>query len=513
MRIRNRKGKAIPTKTTITVLFGVLPLIFIVLFASQISSIYGELVAFSLDEKNAPDPTTFISADYSKLAAMAEWTDQRYVEFHIPFNFSTATVFTGSNCTNVSYYTFSDNGALWTGSAMVGWVYKYLAAIRENNETMKVETLNTIRKLVWGMAMMVIVPNGGLGTNYGGILARGWAPPNETVAGKYYYDSHPRHFNGTGIYSQYRWRAYTSNDEYGGYYMAMSLVLKFIDDAEIQAVVHQVIDQIANYMILTNFVGIHATGAPTGVDQKPFFSTRGYWIPLLMKMAAIAYPEKYEDDYYYYLNDFLCYFGASEASTQETVANYFGYNFGHDVVFAYLLLEGNQSSVGRHFFQGYLEGMRKSVQYHRNAYFNAIYLVLYSNTTENIDIQRDVEDQLARLETNHFPDRFYGVKPIPDTYIKATVFEDVKTRLDTTTYGSFYKVILPDVNLDTVYYTKPLTVEYLPTCSFMWEKCPYEAPTRNDTDLTEEEMGTTLTTPYWMMRGCGFIKATGFRIL
>ena len=511
MRIRNRK--TVPMKTATTTIFGILPLIFVILFVSQITGIYGDLVAFSLDEKNAPDPTTFISADYTRLAEMAEWTDQRYIEYHIPFNFSTATVFTGSNCTNVSYYTFSDNGALWTGSAMVGWVYKYLAAIRENNDTMKTETLKTIRKLVWGMAMMVIVPNGGLGSNYRGILARGWAPPNASIEGAFFYATHSRHFNGTGAYSQNRWRAYTSNDEYGGYYMAMSLVLKFIDDPEIQLVVRQVIDQIANYMIHTNFLGIHATGAPTGVDQKPFFATRGYWVPLLMKMAAIAYPEKYEDDYYYYMSDYFCYLGAAEASSQETVANYFGYNFGHDVVFAYLLLEENTTSIGRQFFQGYLEGMRKSVQYHRNAYFNAIYLVLYSNTTENIDIQRDVEDQLARFEINHFPDRFNGVLPIPPTYVKVTVFEEMKTRLDSTTYGSLYKVILPDVDLDTIYYTKPLTVEYLHTNNFMWEKCPYEAPSHNYTNLAYEECGTSLTTPYWMMRGCGFIKATGYRII
>ena len=53
----------------------------------------------------------------------------------------------------IASYSYSDNGALWTGTAMNGWVHEYLAAIRENNSTLEQNALITIRKLISGMAI------------------------------------------------------------------------------------------------------------------------------------------------------------------------------------------------------------------------------------------------------------------------------------------------------------------------------------------------------------------------
>jgi hypothetical protein len=53
---------------------------------------------------------------------------------------------------------------------------------------MKEDALNVLKNLTTGMAMMIIVPNGGLGSNYNGILARGYAPPNEPLLGDFFID-------------------------------------------------------------------------------------------------------------------------------------------------------------------------------------------------------------------------------------------------------------------------------------------------------------------------------------
>jgi hypothetical protein len=246
-----------------------------------------------------PDPNKFIDIDYDRLAYMVEWTDVRFKQYHMPLNMSSACTFEDNGLFDtVAYYHYSDNEAGFTGTAYAGWVHKYLAAIRENNETMKQDALQVIKNLTTGMAMMIIVPNGGLGSNYNGILARGYAPPNEPFLGNFYYQEHSRHFNGTYPYDQYRWRGYTSNDEYAIYYLFLALATKYIapgmDEISqyVNYTVSQIVDQLANYMLKNNFLGIHATGAPTGTDQKPRFGSFGFWAPLLLKLGSIYYPEK-----------------------------------------------------------------------------------------------------------------------------------------------------------------------------------------------------------------------------
>ena len=110
-----------------------------------------------------------------------------------------ATIFTNALAILLASYSYSDNGALWTGTAMNGWVHEYLAAIRENNSTLEQNALITIRKLISGMAMEIIVPNGGLGSNYSGILSRGWAGPDDRAIAPRFFTNASEMANGNGI--------------------------------------------------------------------------------------------------------------------------------------------------------------------------------------------------------------------------------------------------------------------------------------------------------------------------
>jgi hypothetical protein len=507
MRIRTRKK--VVYKNLIIILFALLPFSFIALFANNVSSTYQNITSFSMD--NSPDPSTFIDANYTLLAQMALYDDNQFELYHIPLNFTCAAVFTDENYTNVSYYAFNDNGALYTGTAMNGYVHKYLAGIRENNTIIENDALRVITKLISGMAMLMIVPNGGLGANYSGILARGWAGPDDQQIAPLYFMTAFKHFNGTGAYSQYRWRAYTSNDEYGGYYMGLALALKYVQDPYVQWVTSQIIDQLCNYMIKTNFLGIGASGAPTGVDQKPKFFSGGFWVPLLLKMGAICFPNKYGEIYYHWVADELCYLSNNEAGIQETISDYFAYNFGHDVVYSYLLLEGNQSTIGQKFYQGYMDSIRNDVKYQRNAYFNAMYLDLTSVPGQNLIVQEDVEDQLMRLDINHFPDRYYGILPVPSNYTKVTSLSQFGSEFQSSAYGGLDFLSFPDVNWNETFYTRPLTVEYHQTANFMWDDNPYVAELGNYTNPLYEQNGLTLTVPYWILRSDGFILPDGMR--
>jgi hypothetical protein len=500
MRIRTRK--ILLYKNIGLIIFAILPLSYAAYFSIRIGSIYQDLASFSYEY--TPDPSTFLDANYGRMAEMADVYDWRYEKFHIPLNLTVTTIFTGENLTNVSYWSYSDNCALWTGISLAGWVPKYVAAKNENNAAMLDNATRVIRKLIHGFSMLMTVPNGGLGPEYSGILARGWAAPEHKAIAPMYFQENIRHFNGSGAYSNYRWRGYTSNDEFGGFYMGLALALKFVDDPYVQQTVALIVEQLANFMVMNNFLGISGPGGLTGVSQRPKAFSGGFWIPLLLKMAAIVNPEKYEQLYYHWVIEEMTFLSSYEGGDQETTSNYYAYNFGHCTVFGFLLLEGPTTKIGQRYFQGYLDSMRAFVVNHRNAYFNAIYLALikyfnYDDPNAGI-IRRDVEDQLMRCDINHFPDVYQNLTPIPEDWPVATVIEEVAQMIEEDPYGSIYNVALPEVDLQQTYYARALPVNMRRTSIFPWEHNPY-VERWSYVNPRVEEPGTIFTVPYWIMRG------------
>ena len=77
----------------------------------------------------------------------------------------------------------------------------------------------------------------------------------------------------------------------------MGLVLKYVDEPDVQELVKLLIDQAATFMLNTNFLGLDYHGGTTGVQQRAFFLQGGVWTLLLLKIATLAYPEKYQRYY------------------------------------------------------------------------------------------------------------------------------------------------------------------------------------------------------------------------
>jgi hypothetical protein len=450
----------------------------------------------------SPDPTTFKQADRAKLAGMAEFYDDRYEQFHIPLNFSTDTIFTDANCTEVLRYAYSDNGAQFTGLSLTGWIFKYVTGKQENNASLIENSSRVIRKLVTGMSMLLAVPNGGLGPNYSGILARGYAGPEQKEITQFYFDDWDRHHNGTGIYSDWRWRSYTSNDEYSGFYSGLGLLLKYVDLPDVQNLTKVMIDQLANYMLATNFLGVDYHGGPTGVEQKPRFFVGGAWVCLLMKMAAIAYPEKYERYYQHYAVEQFYAWWSSEGGEQETVANYYAYTFGYHIIFTLIQLEESES-LRNLYLQKFLNSLWKYTEYHRNPFFNIIYLLLIGEKGQYPLIEGDIEDILARWDVYHFPDRRLGHANLTDDYYRVDNFAKINRFMTQNPLGFLFKPIFMEV-LDESYLNKPLTPEYRPSDIFIWEKNPYKYH-NPDYMPNYEFTGSSFSTPYWMARAFGLL--------
>ena len=263
----------------------IVPALLFISHIIRILTIYTSICSFQYDPSLAPDSDRFLTVNFNRLNEMAEWTDERFVKYHMPNNLSSAVTFKeGTDFTEVEKYHYSDNEALWTGIAYSGWVHKYVSLVKEGKSREEIDkVIKVIENLTSGLAMLMAVPNGGLGSEFPAKLARGYAyPDRDDLKNSVLFEEHPRHFYGTdgsGIkggvdYSEYRWRSYTSNDEYGGFYLFLSLALKYMINVSpyIKEIVYKIIDQNTAYMLQTNFLGIHALGAPAGPNQLPSLS-------------------------------------------------------------------------------------------------------------------------------------------------------------------------------------------------------------------------------------------------
>nr|MDO8113511.1 hypothetical protein [Candidatus Sigynarchaeota archaeon] len=492
----------------------------VVLFGSIFGisgTIFAEIPSFGMDESKMPDIVSFQPANYTDLAAMAEFYGQRFEQFHMPLNYSVPTYFTNTSLTNVSRYQFTDNGALYSATAIVGFVGKYLTAKRENNTIMEQDALRVIKKLVSGMSMMLAVPNGGLGPEHGAILARMWASPeNASIPGMPLFNlSYPgprspyAYFNGSGIYSNWRYSDFTSLDEYGGYYMGVAITYKYVDDPWVQSTLSLVIDQLCNGMIKSNFLGIGGFGGTTGVDQKVRFFQGGSWILLLLKMGAMAHPGKYARLYHHYAVEEGYALFTQEGGAQEIIANYYAYNFGIDVVFGLLMLEEDPALRGQ-YLRNFETGLWSYVKTHRNAHFNAINLIVHQYRPGD-DYVRDIEDQLTRFKINHYPDIAAPlISPTAEYHL--VDFSRWQAFFQYNPVGNFLAPFFFELELDRGFYDRPLTVEMCQTKSYIWGGNPF-AVQGTYTNSTYEQMGLSFLTPYWLMRGFGLMNGTGVRVV
>lgn len=526
MRIRYRDPRKLNAQRAGALLAMLIPMTVLGSVVGHVAGLFEEIPSFGFSDALRPDPATFVPANYSMLAEMALAYDYRFETYHIPNNFTVDTYFGDDALTVPTWYGYSDNGALWTGSSLVAFVGKYLAGVEENDTTLRDNATRVMRKLVHGMSMMLEVPNGGLGPQFGATVARSWASPEQmgVVPGPGYIPgiqyllndgpAYPKYFNGTGPYSQYRWSGFTSNDEYGGYYMGIAIAYKFLNKTHAPDVHDKLgimIDQLCAGMLRANFLGFTGSGGTTGVDQKMRAFSGSSWMMLVLKMGALAHPEKYESTYYHILAENLQgFFAGAEGGSQEIVSNYYAYNFGFDVLFGLLMLEEDPVLLDR-FVRNLDKTMWRYVRYHRNPYFNAMYMAIQRSTHGNMEVlERDIEDQLMEFKINHFPDTRQGRRPAGAGY-ELVDFSPYRDFLENSTAGALFRPVFMEFNLNEKFWNKPLTVSMRHTSIFMWDGNPFKEITSNGTNYRHESPGMSFSAPYWIARGFCGMPAAGMR--
>jgi hypothetical protein len=347
---------------------------------------------------------------------------------------------------------------------------------------------------------MFAAPNGGIGPDYPGMPARFVSAPENRKYHEWLFDPHPRHFNGTGPYSNWRVRLHTSRDELAGYYLGFASVLRFIDPEanedsrwcveRIKVLAAQMIEGFRK----TNWLILGGNGEPVGSDLNPILG-ESMWQLALLRIGATAYPDVYDSLYQYAATKIMSMHNGHMGSVGNTAYDTYALAFSMDVEFALIILEDNPL-LQHHYIKRFEEGFYSFLRYHRNAFFNIIHLTfmtlvqdssLFEDSSYNDEtIRWDVLDQLWRFNTSGWGDgiRNYNLTVRPNSTRATSLNLDIANMdidpsrakwsdfFNNNIYGTLFSWVGETIDIDDpndVQYTLPLTVSEMGVHHFLWE--------------------------------------------
>ncbi|MFX1355807.1 MAG: hypothetical protein ACFFA8_00845 [Promethearchaeota archaeon] len=529
MRIRTRKNLII--KNIAVSLLIAIPFIGFGIYAGFALYIIDDLASFTLnlDPPNTDyfTPLPQINGNATYLEEMAHRYDYLLEKWHIPTNISIDVTFTNDTYSEVDTWHGTDNGALHLGYTLASQCFRYKYALDNNDLAELANATRMVKKCVTGFSNMLAAPNGGIGPDFPGMPARFVSAPENKMYHPWLFEEHPRHFNGTGAYSDWRVRLHTSRDELAGYYLGFASVLKFIDPTaseesrwcvdRIKLLTEQMIEGFRN----TNWLVLGGEGEPVGSDLNPIFEGSPWQITLL-RIGATALPEKYDSLYHYAATKMMSMNGLGKSDKANTVYDTYALAFSMDVMFSLIMLEDNPT-LQLHYIKNFENGFYSYLRYHRNAFFNIIHLAFMTlvpdsttfqdpNYTDNT-IKWDVLDQLWRFNTSGWGNgiRNYNLTIRPNSTratslnpeIAAMKIETNKAKwmnfFENNPYGGLYSWLSDLIDIDDPLYIRPLTVSEMGVHHFEWEHSKFYGTGGNPTENgLRQVIPNSYLVVYWM---------------
>jgi len=502
MRIRNRKN-LLKKNIVITILFSI-PVISFFGFIGYGLYILDDLASLTLN-LDPPNTTYFTPLDQiignqTYLDQMADKYDYQLEEWHIPTNISIDITFTNDSYSEVQDYLGTDNGNLHLGYTLASQCLRYKYALDNNDDNERENATRMVKKCVSGLTNMLAAPNGGIGPDYPGMPARFVSSPENRKYHQWLFDPHPRHFNGTGPYSNWRVRLHTSRDELAGYYLGFASVLRFIDPEvnedsrwcveRIKLLTAQMIEGFRK----TNWLILGGNGEPVGSDLNPILG-ESLWQLALLRIGATAYPDVYDSLYNYAATKIMSMHNGHMGSVSNTAYDTYALAFGMDVEFALIILEDNPL-LQHHYIKRFEEGFYSFLRYHRNAFFNIIHLTFMTLIQDSSlfedpnykdeSLRWDILDQLWRFNTSGWGNgiRDYNLTVRPNSTRATSLNPNIANMeidpsrakwsdfFTNNIYGTLFSWVGETIDIDDpsdIHYTLPLTVSEMGVHHFLWE--------------------------------------------
>jgi len=530
MRIRTRKN--LRKKNSVIAVVFMLPLIGFGGYLGACLYIINDVASFTYN-LTPPDTdffTPLAQINTTILEQMALIYDEQMEKYHMTgTNISVNIKFKNSSYDEVDEWFSTDNGALALGYALASQCFKYKVAMLEGNQDELDNATRMVKKMVYGFSNMLAAPNGGIGPYYPGTPARFVCSPESRQYHPWMFDEHTRHFNGTGDYSKWRVRLYTSRDELAGYYIGLACVLKFIDPANstdsawcverVKLLVAQMIEGFKK----TNWLIVGGNGEPVGSDLNPQLEG-SMWQLTLLRLGATAYPELYDSLYHHVASKFLELNYAKMGSIWNTVSEYYGLTFSMTVEYSLIILEDNPQ-LKYYYIKNFENGFYSYVRYHRNAYYNLIHLAFMTmvpdssiyedpNYTDET-IRWDVLDQLWRFKTNGWTEgiRNYNITIRPNSTRSTSNNTEIAKKIevsalakwndffDNHAFGSLFSWLGEQFDYGEPLYTLPITVSEYKLDRFLWEHNKFRDDGGTPTgDGLEQATPASYLIVYWLAR-------------
>ncbi|MCF2139883.1 MAG: hypothetical protein K9W44_07505 [Candidatus Lokiarchaeota archaeon] len=476
--------------------------------------------------KNAPSTSEFYPIEEINLTRLAEMGDEfeHLQEMHIPINLS-QTFVRNTTTGEIILYDGTDNGALHTAENLVASCFRY-ASLPEGDE--RNYSLNLIRRMLTALRLLIEIPNGGLGPDFPGTkIGRFYASPAQRTDGNYswIFEEGFRHFNGSGPYSDWRIRLYTSKDELGGYFLGIAATLMLVQDVpDVQEVTRLIILQAMEGFLSSFWQEMSGDGKPNGAHlQPPCYSQ---WKLLLTKMATRVDPEnvRYAQLYHYYLAKERNINRTPHVSAMDNIDNYYSQYFENMVVLGLFLVEDDPVLLKK-YFENYQSSTYINYRGHRNAFLNAVYLAALKRAQGSAnfavdEIRWDVLDQLWRFHVfNMIPyDTTCGGRN--QTISRAELGEEWqvidpniakwKNFVDHNPFGTTYQWLTYGLQ-DAIFrdrYLKPATVEMMEPSTIVWNQNPYQEDGNNlynNSKTIREYASASFSLPYYILRYFGYL--------
>ncbi|TFF96523.1 MAG: hypothetical protein EU544_00510 [Promethearchaeota archaeon] len=544
MRIRKRDN--LKKKNCAIVLLFLLPLIGFGAYASFLLYILNDIASFTyhLEPPNTEHFTPEEDIDMDILSQQAHFYEAQLEKWHLPANISVDVTFKNHSYNEIDNWHGTDNGNLHVGFSLLAETHRYKWALKNNKEEELENATRTIKKLVTAFSNFIAAPNGGLGINpetgewYPGTLSRFAVPPGYEDVHPFMFEDHPRHFNGTGDYKNWRVRLHTSRDELAGFYIGTACVLKHVDPNQddeskwiwnrVKLIVSQLIEGFkrTNWLII-GAEGEGGEGTPCGSDLNAY-GEGSTWQLALLRIGATADPDAYDSLYHYSATKMLGMGNAVMGSPQNVVESTYALSFGMAVEYSLILLEDNED-LRYHYIKNFEERFYDYVRYHRNNFYNMVHLVFMELIDSGKALQFedpdykddtiawDILDNLWRFYTSGWDKgvRNYNLTDRPHSTRSTSLNPEIREKervpnkkkwrdfFENNPYGALYRWVyeedLFDFSEEKEQYLLPLTVSEYGIHHWVWEHSKFNDEGGNPTgDGLSQAAPNSFLAIYWM---------------
>ncbi|MHA1309328.1 MAG: hypothetical protein ACTSQO_00245 [Candidatus Helarchaeota archaeon] len=468
---------------------------------------------------------TFQTPNYSQLYNKSIWHGYFQRKYHLPLDTIVDVSFGGPypNMT-VKRYSGMGDSPIWTGYFIASEAFRY--AITRNKSA-----LNQINKACLGIKRLITI------SGEPGYLVRFAVPYNSTYINDPKWSSFfsPSHNMFNITYKNTTWwvEDKTSRDQNIGVMFGLGLAYYLLKDdptpkaKEICDLIRTNVEMLLDYYIKVNWIIVDKNGnSLMGADFKSglFFMGPGtVAILAFLKIGALVDPAKYNQMYIDYAVNRGYAMQILDSSDWNVNWQYYAFNLNHATTLVLLLLEKNPE-LKAIYQKAYELNLWRLVKYHRNAYFNLIYAIIFDLIGQNVtyidkgNVLYPIKDMLDALQRySNAPRRSWYVnnsgRSIIDYNGKNISIIDPKSvnwiknyqidKLDFI-FEPFGLKLSKEFNLEK-HAIIALPVDEQPVSDFQWQRSPFNLEGTGDGSWESPAIGFTLV--YWMARYFNFIPA------